>query len=460
MESHKNTSFMAHFLKGEAVSAFWGFSTKGVGLLNTFLTITSLTLYQYGVFQLLLSVAGLSSDFLNIGGGVVSNEISRAVGEKREADAKRIFIEYTIVRIIIAIALWAGVFFGAEIFFKSYSQDFIHDTRIISFLFITEAIFMIIKTLCLVKLKFGIVGARSTINKLVQFGILVYFFAQGNLGLQALIWSVIIASAVSVVAVLIPFLKVYFDWKNVAVPAQGLLWGIFKVYGKWDITRQIGNRITSRIKPWLIKIFIGTEAVAVFSIAEMIVSTLQDVLPSKTLQSLVPLWIKDKELSVKMFSYGVKYFVLLGAILGVCALIVVPPVVHTFFSKYNNSLPLFYFMIFNLPIFAAGILIGNYIIAFRKQKFLLFHQMLRNVLTLLIILCTLPFIGLWGLALEYVFVPLIMAFITYIYTKRRSPGFHFDTDIIFAYKEEDNIILAKAFSIVKSWPQKVKRLFE
>jgi O-antigen/teichoic acid export membrane protein len=90
IQAHKSPSLLAVFLKGEAVSAFWNFLTKGIGLLNTFLTITSLTLYQYGVFQLLLSFAGISSDFLGLGSGVISNEMSRAVAEKRDTDAKRI----------------------------------------------------------------------------------------------------------------------------------------------------------------------------------------------------------------------------------------------------------------------------------------------------------------------------------------------------------------------------------
>jgi O-antigen/teichoic acid export membrane protein len=442
---------MAIFLKGEAVSTFWNLVTKAIGLLNTFLTITSLTLYQYGVFQLLLSFSGVPSDVLNLGSAIISNEMSRAIADNRLSDAKRIFLEYSLVRIVITFIAWAIIFFGSVYIFKSYDIDFVKDMRMISFVILSEGLFVLIRLLCLVRLKFSVVAQRYTINKAIQSIVLIYYFLQGNLGLKQLILSIIIASSLSVLAVSYQFFKVYFKWSHVTVTPNVLLWNIFVTYGTWDVLRQFINKITFRVKPWLVKLFIGTEAVAIYSIAETIVTTIQDLIPSNTMQSLVPLWIKDKHLSVKMFSYGIKYFVLGSILVVISAIIVVPPVVYTFFSKYAQSIPLFYFMLLNLPIFAGGIIIGNYLIALRKQKYLFFLHFLRNSLTLGLIVSTLPIIGLWGLALEFVLVPLIMVIANYIYTKNQDKGFHFDFKIIFGFKEEDKIILRKGISIVRGW---------
>lgn len=458
MISKKPTSFVHTFLEGEAISAFWSFLTKGIGLFNTFLTITSLTLYQYGVFQLLLSIAGISSDALGLGSAVISNEMSRAVGENRIGHAKKIFIEHTVVRVFTALVLWAVVYFGATVLFSNYSLEFIKDIRVISFLFISEAIFMIMRTLWLVKLEFGVVAIRSTINKVIQASILVFFFAQGNLGLKQLIFSIVIASALSVVCLAFAFFKSLFQWNDIQMPRERLLTGIIINYGSWEIVRQFINKITFRVKPWLVKLFISTEAVAIFAIAETIVTTLQDVLPSKTLQSLVPLWIKDKSLSVKMFSYGIKYFILTGLVIALGSLIIVPPIIHVFFSKYNESLPLFYFMIINLPIFAAGIITGNYLIALRRQRFIFAQHTLRNVVSLSIIIATLPFIGLWGLAIEFVVVPFFMLLSNYYYTKNEDKGFHFDLRIIFGFTTEDREILRKIYLVIRGWFIKNKAL--
>lgn len=458
MISKKPASFLHTFLAGEAISAFWGFASKAVGLLNTFLTITSLTLYQYGVFQLLLSVAGISSDAVNLGGAVVSNEISRAVGENKVGYARKIFFEYAFLRILIAIIFWAAVFFGATILFESYTMDFIKDLRVISFIFISETVFIIMRTLWLVQLEFALVSIRTTLNKIIQASILVYYFAQGNLGLKQLIWSIVIASAFSVIILIPTFLKSMSKWSSAVMPKGLVLISIFINYGSWEIVRQFINKLTFRVKPWLIKLFINTEAVAIYSIAETIVTTLQDILPSKTLQSLVPLWIRDKNLSIKMFSYGVKYFVLTGFIIAVGSLVVVPPIIHFFFSKYEASLPLFYLMIINLPIFAAGIIVGNYLIALRKQKFIFVQHTVRNLVSLSIIILTLPYIGLWGLAIEFVLVPVLMLLSNYFYTREQDKGFHFDFDLIFGFGDEDRMIIRKIWSIVKGWFYRIKLL--
>ncbi|MBP9701583.1 MAG: oligosaccharide flippase family protein [Candidatus Pacebacteria bacterium] len=438
-------SVMNTFLKGETVSAAWNFSSKGIGLVNTFITITSLSLYQYGVFQLLLSFAGIPSDFLNLGSGLVSNEISRAIGDNRIADAKRIFIEYALIRVVIMIGVWVTVFFGATHFFSAYDTSFVKDMRLISFLFLSEGLFMIIRTFCLVRLEFGIVALRTTITKFIQFLILGYFLLQGNLGLKQLIWSIIFSSAISVVIISFKFFKVYSTWNHVKIPSKVLLWNIFLTYGTWDVTRQFANRVTFRIKPWLIKIFASTEAVAIFSIAETMVTTVQDVLPNNTLQSLVPLWVKDSTLSRKMFSYGVKYYAVMGIVLAVLAAFIIPSVTHIFFSKYNDSLQYFYFMLFNLPIFAVGIIIGNYIIALRKQRYLLFLHVIRNICSLTIITVGLYYVGLWGLALEFVVVPLMLVCINYWYTQSQDRGFHFDFKVIFSFNAQDREIIKKSF---------------
>lgn len=458
MSGTHSKSLIKTFLHGEAVFAFWNFSTKGVGLLNTFLTISSLTLYQYGVFQLLLSIAGLSFDVTSLGGGVISNEITRAVGEKREADAKKIYLEYFFARIYLAILLWAIVFFGSTYIFSSYSLEFIKDMRVISFLFITEVIFLTVRTLCLVRLKLGLIGIRATLNKSIQFAILLFFFVQGNLGLKQLIWSIVISSTLSLLFILPNFFRILGEWKGVKATPTKLLLNIFLTNGTWEVSRQLINKVTFRIKPWLIKLFISTEAVAIFSIAEMIISTTQDVLPSKTLQSIVPLWLKEKKLSAKMFSFGIKYYFLAGLFLALGMLVVVPPVINMFFQKYTASLSLFYFMILNIPIFAVGIVTGNYVVAHRKQKFLFFLHLSRNILALFVILCTLPFIGLWGLAIESVLVPFLMTFGIYLYTKKRTPGFHFDKKIIFGFSNEDREIVKKIFSEIKSIFLKIKTI--
>jgi O-antigen/teichoic acid export membrane protein len=302
--------------------------------------------------------------------------------------------------------------------------------------------------LSIVRLDFFVVGLRSSVNKFVQAIILIYFFSIGDLGLKQLILSIVIASAISTVIVLPYFIKTYNKWNNIALGKALLIGEIFVKYGLWDIMRQISTHTANRIKPWLVKLFVGTEAVAVYSIAELTVSSFQDLLPSKTLQSLIPIWLQDKKLSIKMFSYGVKYFMLTGLVIALFALAIVPIIISNFFPKYNESLPLFYFLIISIPVFGIGIIVGNYIVALRRQKFLFIQHLSRSIFSTVLILVTIPFIGLWGLAIEYVLTPIMMVFSSYIYAKKRNAGFSFDLNIIFSFKREDAEIFKKILNIM------------
>ena len=68
-------NFLKSYLKGEASYGFWNFVTRGVGAVNTFIVISALTLYEYGSFHILLASYAGASVLLNIGSGVIRNDI-------------------------------------------------------------------------------------------------------------------------------------------------------------------------------------------------------------------------------------------------------------------------------------------------------------------------------------------------------------------------------------------------
>src|SRR3989344_3796379 len=98
-------SFKDKFVSGESYYAFWNFVSKALSLVITFITISTLTVYQYGVFQLILSTYSAFMDFLGVGSGVVNNDILRNVSEGKEREAKQLFFEYNGLRLILGTIL-------------------------------------------------------------------------------------------------------------------------------------------------------------------------------------------------------------------------------------------------------------------------------------------------------------------------------------------------------------------
>src|SRR3989344_2044236 len=147
-------AFSQQYVRGEAHYGAWGLLAKGIGFANTFLTLSALSLYQYGVFQLVLSLHGAATDFTTIGDGVVNNDITHFIREGKEGRAKKLFYEYNSLRMIASVILWAAFFFGATFFAERYTFGFVAEIRTVSFLFLTEIFFNASESLLAARLKF------------------------------------------------------------------------------------------------------------------------------------------------------------------------------------------------------------------------------------------------------------------------------------------------------------------
>ena len=124
--SREKFSFSRSFIHGELHLGFWSFVKKGTGALDSFFILRSLTLYQFGLYQLLLSFYGILSDFFHdVFGEVVNNDLARFIGEGKEDRAKRLFFEYALFRLVMAGIPCVGLFFGAPLFSFRYGSEMI-----------------------------------------------------------------------------------------------------------------------------------------------------------------------------------------------------------------------------------------------------------------------------------------------------------------------------------------------
>lgn len=441
MITKSNPSFFKRFIAGEAHYGFWNVVGKGFAAVNTFLIISSLTIYQYGVFQLLMSLYGVFADTISIGGGVVNNDISRSIAVGNEGRAKRLFREYAYTRFFLNLIFFVLFFWGGELFGERYTEEFLAEIRIVAFLFLTEFLVSLFKSLLSIRLQFKIVAARSTVYKVVQLVVLAGFFFWGDIGIGSLLLSMVIASLVSIVMMLRPFLRELRAWKGVTEDSNAGLFKTLLTYGKWDIFRQMGTKLTSRLQPWLIKLFISTEAVAIFSIANSMIALLKDSLPSKTLMSLVPMSLDDQTASQRRFSYGVKFAGLWGIIVALGGLIVAPPLIRLFFTSYVPSLSYFYLMLASIPFWGVTVIISIYLVALREQRYLFMQTTFKNIFSTLVYVILLPFVGLWGLALERVMTPIVMVYVTHRHLKRGKSGISFHLRDLVDWSRKDMLFL-------------------
>jgi len=419
--------------------------SKIFGLANTFFIVSSLTVYQYGVFQLLLSTYAAFVDLMLIGSPVVSNEVFRLVGSGKEEKAKHLFFEHSKICALIGIFFWSLFFFGSSSLSYRYGPDFIQLTKIMSFLFLSEAILHAMKLLLKLRLEFKVVASRSSIAKFVQFFILGYCFFFSNIGLREVLISLVVPMFISLLFLVPAAIRAYRPWVGINALNERILLGIIFAHGKWDIARSLFSRLTSRIEPWILKLFVGTEAVAVFSVANMIVGTIKDYFPNNTINSLAALAIGDKAKSQRIFSYGMKYLFLLSIAVSIAALIAVPPFIRLFFVKYDVALPLFYILLLNLPIGMLAFMPSIYLQILKKQKFLLYHSVIRSAAEIPLLLILVRLFGLWGMVAKEILIKLVMFPITLWYFSRYQNLVSIKWSQLFSFTEDDKIFLKNMY---------------
>lgn len=449
-------AFSQQYVRGEAHYGSWGFVTKGIGFVNTILTLSALSLYQYGVFQLVLSLYGAANYFTTIGNGVVNNDIAHFVREEKEGHAKKLFLEYNALRLIASVILFCTFFFGATLFAGAYTLGFVSDLRLVAFLFLTEFFFSATESLLALRLKFATVASRPALAKAAQLAALLYFLSTGDLGLPEMFLSMIFGSVFSILTMIPAFLSLYRQWFGTRVTEDRLLPRIFATYGKWDLYRQLAGELTNRIQPWLIKVFISTEAVAIFAVASAFIATIKDVgFPVKTLKTLVPLHMEDEEKSRYIFVKGSRYLLAFSVLATLGAALAVPVVVYLFVPKYEVALPYFFAMLPAIPVTALGVVATTFLIALRKQRFLFWLGIEKNITILTFSLGLLPLIGLWALAIEETVTPLLAVIVVYIYMFRVRPGgFRFTLKEFVTFDRTDweffKIVFKDTKSVVKS----------
>ena len=440
--SKPNFSFLKKFISGETHLAFWDLVSKGVGLVNTFFIITVLSVYQYGIFLLLISIYALFSNLLSLGIGVVNNDILRFIGEGREDKAKKLFFEYNGIRIIASLLVAAFLFFTPEVLSRWYASDAITFVRLLAGLLLLEFVYSVFKSILGYRLRFGLMASRASLYKFAQLGILVFFFFTHQLGVHEVIYSMIFGSVVSTFVLIIPVFKLYSRWRGLPMFKENIIFWVFKNHGKWEIFQQFAAKLTAFLQPWIIKTFVNTEAVAVFSIAQTMASTIVGFYPIKTLGTLIPLKVGEPEQMKKIYNYAAKYLFLLAIVMGVGAAVVGPAAIYLFFPKYLLSLPYFFVLLLYLPINALGSTTSIFLVVLRRQRDLFFQKVFKAI-TAIPMFFLVMFLGLWGVVVSQLIFSFILFYTAYLFLQNVSRDFRLEWRNFCRFDTEDRIFIKK-----------------
>lgn len=441
MMHSKLFNFSHHFFRGEIAMGFWSYAKKVATFAISFFILKALTVYQFGVYQLLLSLYAIVSDVVHDAfSPIVVNDLNRFIGEGREREAKRLFLEYSAFRIGFSAVPLVGILLAAPLLHRWLSAEMITWFTLLSGLFIIEAVTGLATLTLGLRLQFHATASRPTVQKLVQLLILAYFYFFSNIGITEVLISQLV-SPLATVAVLAPLVvRAWKPWR-VRGMEKPILWHILRSYGKWEVPQLFFRDLIGKLRPWIIKAFIGTEAVGLFGIANISVSMLRDAVTTRTLSALIPRKIHEEEYLNFLFIYGTKYFMLLGLAVALLGAVGFPIAVTVFFPPYAAAIPLFYILLPSILIFTFTKVINLLLLAKREQKLIFVSGVVHNLFTLSSIttfLYLFRFVGLaWGEVVGY----LLSTAAKYVYLVRTGFIIRFPFKAFFVFTEGDRRVV-------------------
>lgn len=448
------SEFAKNLVKGEAVNSSFVLLTTPLSLINSLIVIRFLSLHDYGVYNLVLSfyaiIAGFSFTFMD---NLVLNEMNVYYGQRHATKAKKAYREYVIFKLIVCAILAVAIFFGSDLIGQRYGQDSGTWIRIVSFLFIAEGIKALFILLLQYRLNFFLSSSYTFIFELVKLLLILFVHRYRGLGVSEVL-SIMVACHALILPFLLPaVIKGYFQ-KEGDEPTdthQGsVLWTIAKRYGPWAIARHYFLNFSQNIRPWLINHYLGTEAVAIFSVASSFFDSLKSLVSFNSLKVFLPRELDNHERMMSIVTRGGRYItyayfvIMLSGSLGVYLL------VTFFFPKYTPSLHYFAIIVFALLIYGLFIIVSQILYSLRRQKEIFLIPVIGFTSTVILTALFVPWIKLYGVALEFLLTQIITFLAAYAFLLRVRPELRISWRTVFIPNSQDKALLRRGWDIIKA----------
>lgn len=451
--SDQKHSLLHYFLKGEFLRRFFDTLATSLGIVNSYFIISNLSVFHFGLYQLVLSSVAIVDSFsLDVIDGVISVDVRRYFNQGLRGAAKKLYLSYAKLKVGIAIVAAGAMFFSSGLIARSYGEDIGLFIKIASLLLIIRALQSLESMLLKVTLNFSY-WSYPAIREAAKLVFVVSFLVlSGHFSIVQVITAHVLADSVAIL-----FLTTVLFWRNflktfrgVVSEQKGLLWGVIKAYGHWAIMRYAFSRVSKNVTPWFIKFFINTEAVAFYSLAINLIAFVENIFPLDGLSPILALKADNREQISFIFKRSIKYAFWLGLILLVVCFFAVPPLVTFIFPKYQPALPIFYVMLLALPVFGFYKILKVTLTVLREQKILTMRVFNEAVIIPSTLAIFLPIFGIIGSGVVYFLTYLERVWFFYSRLIKNYPEFRMRLRNLFKLDDYDKTTFVRILKKIRN----------
>lgn len=430
----------------------WG--VKLAGLLATFVTLHQLTVYEYGLTELAVSILPLLSIFVLPGTTtVVQAEMSVAKAKKDGTKERALFEEYFLVQCVLALIPWALVFFGAEFISRWYNEGIADLFRIVSIAFLISPFRTVVKLIFQVNLRFGTVASYGVCEELLKFALLLLCFFVFDLRAKSVIIAYIGSMVLTGIIFAPAFLKEYRPLRAYAkIPGTHPFYRLIRSHGKWGIATNYLNNFANNIRLWIIKAFLGADAVGLFALASSLFShTLSLLQLNSVITPILPRYVHEPERFNRLVDKSIKYQFIGYTISGIATAVIFPILIEHVFPKFLPALPLFFVMVFTvIPAALSGVLTAVFT-AIQAQRELFFATLVKTIVIAVSAPVLIIFFGLYGIAIEFFLTTLFFTMDRYRVLRKKKPTFKVRAKDMLSLDQDDHVIIGALRSYARKY---------
>ncbi|HEV8590554.1 MAG TPA: hypothetical protein VGQ55_00515 [Pyrinomonadaceae bacterium] len=228
----------------------------------------------------------------------------------------------------------------------------------------------------------------------------LFFYVFGR-GADGLLFAAVCAQVTAVLIFAPRTLSAYREFSFAKVEGAEPIWKFLRDHRKWAIASSYIGTLGLSLRLWLIKLFLGTETVGLFSFAYGILGHLSSFLPlSSVLASLTPRYRDRPADFARLIRGSLKLQLWIAGVIVVGALIFTPVLTHVVFPKYESALTVTLLVILALLPSTMNATLTPAFSALREQRTLFVNQIIRIVSTILFAGPLMLALGLFGVGIE------------------------------------------------------------
>lgn len=418
--------------------------TKVTAVIVTIIVLHKLSLYEYGFVELVLTVFSTwsifsLSGFLNVVLADVSSEIGRGDMPK----AKGIFLSFVRAQTLLCLVGFLLLFFGSSLIASWYNPFIASFIRIVSLIFLISPVRAFIYLMFSVSLSFRKLSLIGFFEELGKLGFVLFFFYSTTLLAEGLVYSIVLSQYVSALLLFPAAASEYGLFRKVSASKFNFLSLVF-AHGKWSLFSDYLGKLSQNLRFWIIKFFLGTEAVAVVALAQGVIGNLASFAPIPTLIApLVARYISDARRLTQLVVSSIKYQLITLFFISAAAVVALPYLFAWFFPHYLPALSLVFLMLpVFLPVAAASVLTSVFS-AHKAQRSFFFSIVFKTVLIGIFLPLSIKIFGISGVALEYFMTSAVSALERFSTMSRKFLR-EFNLRSIFTFDEIDRQIFTAA----------------